>query len=168
MATAARDQYLAGKVMTATPQQRQLMLIDGAIRFAQQAKRQWDLGDDQAAGAALIRSQEIVCELLAARASAGTPLGRKASAVYVFIHRSLVEAHMQRQVAKVDDAVRILEIERETWQEVCRRLSDQGAAAGAAAAPTASPVAPPPSVTAADRQTDPDGSGGLPGVSFEA
>ncbi|MFV2070230.1 MAG: flagellar export chaperone FliS, partial [Pirellulales bacterium] len=116
MATNAREEYLAGQITTATPQQQQMMLIEAALRFAQQAQHQWEVGDDESAGSMLIRSQEIVCELLAARAAAGTPLGRRSSSVYAFVHRALIEAHMLREPAKVDDALRVLEVERDTWR----------------------------------------------------
>ncbi len=163
MATIAREEYLASKVMTATPQQRQVMLIEGAIRFGQQAKHQWGLGDAEAAGAALIRGQEIVCELLAARAATGTPLGRQAGSVYVFVHRALIEAHMLREPAKVDDALRVLEIELETWRAVCQRLGGQTVPAtiSGGAGPTSQTATPPDSSVVEQQPGAPAGEGRL-------
>jgi len=167
MPTTAREEYLSGQVMTATPQQRQVMLIEAAIRFAQQAKSQWELGDDEAAGLALIRGQEIVGELLAARAAAETPLGRQSSSVYVFVLRALIEAHMAREPAKVDDALRILEIERATWKAVCRRIGDSVPRAAAPGSQAASDRAGTSPLTAGGDHRRGEWAGG-PRVSFEA
>jgi len=163
MPTTAREQYLSSQVITATPQQRQVMLIEASIRFAQQAKCQWERGDDEAAGSALIRGQEIVCELLAARAMAETPLGRQSSSVYVFVHRALMEAHMAREPAKVDDALRILEIERATWMAVCQRMADSAAPGGKQATGQAGPSL----LSGADDHRRRERAGGQR-VSFEA
>ena len=54
---------------------------------------------------------------------AGGELARRVSAVYEFIYRSLVKAGHRHDEKGLDDAVRILEIERETWRQVCDRLA---------------------------------------------
>ena len=45
----------------------------------------------------------------------------RVAAVYAFIFRRLVEAGYGRDEAKLADAIRLLEIERQTWQEVCQQ-----------------------------------------------
>ncbi len=45
----------------------------------------------------------------------------RVAAVYAFIFRRLVEAGYRRDEAKLADAIRLLEIERETWQRVCQQ-----------------------------------------------
>jgi hypothetical protein len=44
------------------------------------------------------------------------------AAVYNFVFRSLIEAGLKRDAGKLENAVRVLEIERETWRQVCERL----------------------------------------------
>ena len=51
----ARDTYLETQVKTATPQKLQLMLVEGAIRFAHQAIHHWEQQDEPAACESLIR-----------------------------------------------------------------------------------------------------------------
>lgn len=123
-AGAAREQYLAAEVMTAPPQKLQLLLIEGAMRFCNLGLAKWEQGDGEAAGEALTRAQGIVTELIAGvRPDHDRELARKAASVYLYLFRTLVEAHLRHDADKVRDALRVLEIERGTWQEVCRRLS---------------------------------------------
>jgi len=118
----ARDAYLTTQVMTATPQKLQLMLIEAALRAAQQARRLWADEQHEAACEALIKCQSVVSELLGSVATGTHELSKKLSGVYVYVFRSLTEAHLERDKGKLDVAIRILEIERETWRQVCERF----------------------------------------------
>jgi hypothetical protein len=46
--------------------------------------------------------------------------------VYVFVYRSLVEASLHQSEQKLEDAVRVLRIEEETWRLLCEQLGDNG------------------------------------------
>ena len=59
------DAYLRTKVMTAKPAELRLMLIDGAIRFTEQAKRGYETKDFEAAYNGTTRAQAILLELVA-------------------------------------------------------------------------------------------------------
>jgi len=130
MTASPRDDYLVQQVMTATPQKLQLMLIEAALRHAQQAERLWQSHDDQAAGEALVRSQQIVTELLCGlNPERDRRLVNQVAGVYLFIFRALTEAQLRRSEQRLAEAVRLLEIERETWQQICRKLDAQRAEA---------------------------------------
>ncbi|NQU25536.1 MAG: flagellar export chaperone FliS [Candidatus Nealsonbacteria bacterium] len=126
MQSSAQANYLTTEVMTATPQKLQLMMIEGAIRSAEQARANWTAGDDEGACESLIRAQEIVGELMAALNHEIAPeLTGKVASVYMFVFRSLVEANYQHDEKRLDDAVRILEEERQTWRQVCETIGSQ-------------------------------------------
>lgn len=123
MESNVRDNYLATEVMTATPQKLQLMLIEAALRFGHQANRCWSEGRDEEAGEALVRCQQIVTELLCGLNPDNNPeLVSRVASVYLFIFRSLTVAQMQRDSEKLLDAMRVLEVERDTWRQVCEQL----------------------------------------------
>ncbi len=122
MQASASDAYLTSQVMTATPQKLQLMLIDGAIRFIRQGKRSWESNQDEEAGALLGRGQEVLGELLASVAGSEDEVARKAASVYLYLFRSLTEAQLEHNPEKLDDVLKVLDIERETWQTVCNEL----------------------------------------------
>ena len=120
-----REEYLVTEVMTAPPQKLQLMLIDAALRFAAQAKDQWRAGANIEASESILRCQEIVTQILGGiRPDADRAIAGKISAIYGFVFRSLVTAHLRSDAARLDEAVSVLQIERETWQQLCTRLAD--------------------------------------------
>jgi flagellar protein FliS len=136
MQSSAREQYLTTQVMTATPQKLQLMLIEAAIRSARHAQEQWQARQHEQACESLIHAQEIVGQLLAALdAEADANLVKRVAAVYLFVFRSLMEANYHRDQKKLDDALRILEIERETWRKVAQPAGDQADARELLASP---------------------------------
>ncbi|MGW8257085.1 MAG: flagellar export chaperone FliS [Thermoguttaceae bacterium] len=120
------ESYLVTEVMTAAPQKLQLMLIDAAIRAAQQARRHWLANDDQQAAQCLTRAQQIVGEILASlNYEIKSDLVKNVAGVYLFLNRTLLDASLQRSIEKLDDALRVLNIERETWRQLCEKLASE-------------------------------------------
>lgn len=118
--------YLTAQVLTAAPQKLHLMLIDGAIRFAQQAKQVWE--DDakrQAREEALTRCVKITGELLAGMRASNLPAGKQFTAVYAWLFRTVTEAKLLGDQRKLDEALELLAIERETWRQVCEKFGSQ-------------------------------------------
>ncbi len=123
MNNSAREEYLAQEVFTATPQKLQLMLLEAALRFGERTKKHWELGQPEKALESIQRCQSIVSELLGGLApSRGTELYQRLSGIYLFSYRSLVEAARTQDENQLNDVLRVLQIERETWREVCEKL----------------------------------------------
>jgi flagellar secretion chaperone FliS len=109
-------EYLKGAVLTASPEQLHLMLLDGAIRFATRGRQAIQEGKLEDMFTALERAQRIVIELSnGIRREVNPLLGDQMLALYGFIYRRLIDANLQRDVQAVDDALRILRHQRETW-----------------------------------------------------
>jgi flagellar protein FliS len=126
MTTHPREEYLVTEVSTAPPQKLQLLLIDGAIRFALQAKEHWHANQDRDAAAAMLRCHEIVSEIMAGvNPNVDRHLAGKVSSIYSFILRALIAADRSRDVQQLDQAIAVLQIERETWQLLCQQLGTQ-------------------------------------------
>jgi flagellar biosynthetic protein FliS len=125
MQSSATDRYLQTEVLTASPQKLQRMLLDAAIRSAERAGRHLDAEKFDEAHDALVHAQQVVTELLSGlKRDANPPLAGKRAALYVFVFRSLVDAGIGRDRKKLDDALRILRIERETWRRVCQEAGN--------------------------------------------
>jgi flagellar protein FliS len=120
----ARQAYLETQLLTATPQRLRLMLIEGAIRFAHLTRQYWDEDRDEAAFEALLRCRGIVTELMTSIHADGSQLARRVTALYVFIFQALTEAQVRRDAGKLAEAVKILELERDTWREVCEQMPE--------------------------------------------
>ena len=115
MSQSAPDAYLRTKVMTAKPAELRLMLIDGAIRFTEQARRGYETRDYEVAYNGTSRAQAILLELVSSlRPEFAPELCKNVAAVYTFLYTSLVKASSTRDITAVDDVLRILRYERET------------------------------------------------------
>lgn len=119
-----RNTYLETQINTATPQRLRLMLIEGAIRYGQQAIDFWhqDRGEDGLA--ALLRCQAVVAELLGGVREDGSLLTRQVIDIYVFLSLQLNEAEMNADPQRIEAVVRVLQEERQTWQELCQQLPE--------------------------------------------
>lgn len=120
----ASQQYLKNAVMTARPEQLQIMLLDGAIRFALKAREAIENNDHENAFNSMDRAQRICLQL-------GTGLNRDSNpeivdemrAIYHFCYMRLVEASMQRDVSMVDEVVPVLRHQRDTWQILADKVA---------------------------------------------
>jgi flagellin-specific chaperone FliS len=80
-------------------------------------------------------------ELLASLNYAQQPdLAKRIGAVYTFIFRALVTAQVRRDEQSLSDAVRLLEIERDTWRQVVQTNSAGTPTSHALHAPHAVPA----------------------------
>ena len=117
MGNAAKNPYLRDAVMTASPEQLHLMLYDGAIRFAMQGREAIEHKEHEKAYDRLTRAQHIMLEMQnGLNPDVNRELCERVAGIYSFIYRKLVDASVNRDVDAVDDAVKVLRIERETWQ----------------------------------------------------
>ncbi len=134
------NEYLRNQILTASPEQLQMMLYDGAIRFSRQGREAIERKDVEGSYNALTRAQRIVLEMLNGLNHDVNPeLCARMAALYTFVYRRLVEAGVQKDIKAVDDALRILEYQRETWRMLMEKLSQQRGRMVQAAPSTASP-----------------------------
>ena len=118
----AHDSYLEAQVLTATPQKLRLMLIEAAISAACQAMAHWQAKHNDKALGALTHSRSLLSELLAGTKPDETELTQRVTAVYVFLFKTLTEAQLRRDPALVEETIKVLQVERETWRMVCEQM----------------------------------------------
>jgi len=124
--------YLRTKVLTATPEQLQLMLYDGALRFGQQARAALDNKRYEESYTLIVRVQKIVLELMSTLKHEVTPdLCAKLASLYNFVYRRLVDANVTHEVKALDEALEILQYQRETWALLMQELQKKKAGAAA-------------------------------------
>jgi flagellar protein FliS len=137
MSQEVSEEYLRGAVLSATSEQLVLMLYDGAIRFARKARRALERKDFETSCEALLRAQRIVQELQSGlRREVDPGLCEQMSSLYAFIIDRLIKANMKRETVPIDEALRVLEHQRETWQMLLSQV--RGRPASPRAAPPAS------------------------------
>lgn len=123
-----QDQYLKAKIMTATSEQLQAMLYDGAIRFCEQAKHAMQAKNIPDTHDRLVRAQRIVLELSSSlRTDVDPELCGKLTSLYNYVYRLLIDANINRDVGKVDEALQLLHYQRDTWTMAMEELRRQQA-----------------------------------------
>jgi flagellar protein FliS len=121
-------EYLKNAVLTATPEQLQLMLYDGAIRFATQGKEALAASDRENAFNAFDRAQRIVLELgNGINRDVNPELADQMLALYNFVFRRLVEANVEQDEQAADEALTIVRHMRETWVMLMDKLKRETA-----------------------------------------
>lgn len=127
MANEGVNSYLKNRVLTASPEELRMMLYDGAIKFCTQARDAIGRKDYEGTYQGLVRAQKIVLELSTSLKHDIAPeLCGKLSALYTYIYRLLVEASSQRLIKPVDEALELLQYERETWAMLMQQLGAEG------------------------------------------
>ena len=129
---AAQQQYLRTRVMTATPEQLQMMLYDGAIRFSEQARAALEARDYERSYNMISRVQKIITEMSCTLKRDVSPeLCDRLTALYSYVYKRLVEASVGHELAAIDEALGLLRYQRETWAMLLDQLGRQKAAAAA-------------------------------------
>ena len=120
------------------------MLIDGAIRFSEQAKRGYESKDFESAFDGTTKAQAILLELInALRPDQAPDLCKRLSALYTYMYTSLVQASTTRDVALIDEVVQLLRFERETWVMCMDEMTRENrSAAGMTSIPSVNPTQP--------------------------
>jgi flagellar protein FliS len=123
MANSARENYLATEVLTAPPQKLHLMLIEAAIRLVERARQHWRAHETEQATEAIVRAEDVLGELMAGlNRGIDTDLVKKTAGLYLFVFRALMEANARKDETKLDEALKVLQVQRETWRQLCERL----------------------------------------------
>lgn len=119
--------YVRTQIMTARPEQLRLLLYEGAIKFCRQAKDTLDKQDFEASYNSITRAEKIVLELSTSLNEQAAPdLCAKLNALYTYIYRLLVDANVNHKAETIDEAIGLLEYEKQTWQLLMKRLTEDG------------------------------------------
>ncbi|MEN0110897.1 MAG: flagellar export chaperone FliS [Planctomycetota bacterium] len=125
-------EYLEAKVQTANPAQLHLMLLDGALKFGREAEKGVLRGEEHAFQPPLMRTMDIVEELLASVRHSTDEINEKLAQLYTFVYARLTSVYVNGDRDLMGEALRVLEFQRETWrQAVEHALADEKPAAGA-------------------------------------
>lgn len=124
MTASESNAYLRTKVNTANPVELRLMLFDGAIKFAESARRGLQDRDYETSYEGITRCQAILMELINSLCPDQDPeLCKKLSALYTFMYTRLIAASSERDPAIVDEVLELLRYERETWFMLMEKLT---------------------------------------------
>lgn len=125
-----KDRYLEQKVFTASKEELLLMLIDGAVKFAEQGRASMEKNETVDAGEKLIRAQKIVGELICAVDPGKLPeqLYKNISGLYYFCYFRLIRGNVTHDIKLVDEAIKILKQLQDMWHGAVRKMKEEAAA----------------------------------------
>jgi flagellar protein FliS len=139
--TAAANAYLRSKVLTASPEELRLMLLDAAIKFARQGRDGLANRNYEQMFNGLSQCRNIITELIVTvRPEPDPDLAEKVRSLYAYIFSQLLEASVSKSLAHCDDAIRLLDFERETWVMLMQQVAKERAGSDAAGGPGAMAV----------------------------
>lgn len=116
---APQNAYLQTQIKTASKEQLLMMLFDGAIRFSHQAKTAIENREIEQASNFCIKVQNIVNELMSSldRELISADLYSNLMSLYSFVHKRMVQANIERDPSRIDEAVEILNRLRLVWKD---------------------------------------------------
>ncbi|HMM47998.1 MAG TPA: flagellar export chaperone FliS [Miltoncostaeaceae bacterium] len=111
-------QYTNHSAQTATPGRLVVMLYDGFLRFAAQARAAYQSGDVGEGGLRLTRAQDIVTELRVSLDMTQGEISENLAAIYEYIGERLTAVRAGGDIAAIDEAVRHMKELREAWAAI--------------------------------------------------
>jgi len=127
MIATAHNRYMEVQVQTAPPENLVLMLYDGAIRFATQAKADLAAGNREAAHNNLTRAQDIMGELMGSLNMELGEIAENLFSLYEYMQYRLIEANIKRSAGHIDEVLQMLRELRQAWAEAVREYRGQSA-----------------------------------------
>lgn len=122
------DAYKRVNVETASQGKLIVMLFNGAIQRAEEAKRQLEKQDTQSAHKNLLRAQDILSELRGALDMGAGEVAANLDRSYEYFHHLLVTANIRKDIKPIDDCVGLMVSMRDTWEEVFLKSAQEGPA----------------------------------------
>jgi flagellar protein FliS len=122
------NEYLKTKVFTASPEELQLMLYDGAIRFCEQARVAIREKNIEESFNLINKAEKIVLQLCNSMKEEIAPdICSNMRRLYLFCYDRLVVANLKKEINSLDDALKVLKHIRETWIMLVEKIKSERA-----------------------------------------
>ena len=119
------DAYKKVNIETASQGKLIVMLFNGAIQRAEEAKRQLEKRNLQGVHNNLIRAQDIVSELRNALNMKAGDIAVNLDRCYEYFQHLLVTANIRKDPRPIDECVEYLTSMRDTWQNLFEGLAKE-------------------------------------------
>jgi flagellar protein FliS len=122
-AAAYYEAYKKVNVETASQGKLIVMLFNGAIQRAEEAKRQMQRNNLTEVHNNLVRAQEIVGELRGALNMKAGEVSENLDRIYEYFTNLLIRANIKKDPVPVDEFLELATMIRDTWQELFEGLA---------------------------------------------
>ena len=110
--------YKQNQINTASSEQLVLMLYDGARKFIKLAIKSLQDGDMQSAHHNLIRSQNIIAELMCGVNLEAGEIAEKFFHFYQYMHSRLIKANLKKDSQYAQEVLEMIEELRGAWAQI--------------------------------------------------
>lgn len=124
----ARNQYMRDAVLSASPARLLTMLYDRLLLDLGRAEKAQACSDWATASDNLTHAQAIIAELTGSLRTDVWDGAQGVLALYNYLGNALVSANIHRDVARTQEAIRLLEPLRQAWHEAANSLVVSAAA----------------------------------------
>jgi len=125
--SSATEKYLQTMVLTASPAKLRYLLLERAVALAETIKENRMRNPERLVDEKTVTLRDILGELLAGVKRSDEKLAITVSDLYIFLIQELTYAEQEPGTDRIDTITHILEIERETWRQVCESQSQRSA-----------------------------------------
>lgn len=124
-ASSKLNTYTTVDVETASQGKLVVMLFNGAIKRAEEARRQLEKKKFESVHNNLIRSQEIVAELRGSLDMRHGEVARNLDRLYEYFQHLLITANVKKTEAPIIECIKLMTDMRDTWQEAFRKAAEE-------------------------------------------
>jgi flagellar protein FliS len=124
-ASSKLNTYTTVDVETASQGKLVVMLFNGAIKRAEEARRQLEKKKFESVHNNLIRSQEIVAELRGSLDMRHGEVARNLDRLYEYFQHLLITANVKKTEAPLIECIKLMTDMRDTWQEAFRKAAEE-------------------------------------------
>ncbi len=124
-ASSKLNTYTTVDVETASQGKLVVMLFNGAIKRAEEAKRQLEKKKFESVHNNLIRSQEIVAELRGSLDMRHGEVAKNLDRLYEYFQHLLITANVKKTEAPIVECINLMTDMRDTWQEAFRKAAEE-------------------------------------------
>lgn len=125
-AAAQYNAYKRVDVETSSQGKLIVMLFNGAIQRAEEAKRQLAKGRTEGVHNNLLRAQDIVAELRNSL-DMKVAIAKQLDRIYEYFQHLLIKANIRKDSSPLDEVITHLTMMRNTWQEAFAKAAAQSA-----------------------------------------
>ena len=121
----SHEAYKRADVETASQGKLIVMMFNGAIQRAEEARRQLGKDDKELVHNNLIRAQDIISELRGALNMQTGEIADNLDSIYEYFQHLLIRANIRKNSEPIDECIELMVRIRDTWRELFERLAKE-------------------------------------------
>lgn len=121
----SHEAYKRADVETASQGKLIVMMFNGAIQRAEEAKRQLEKDNKELVHNNLIRAQDIISELRGSLNMQTGEIADNLDRIYEYFQHLLIRANIRKNSEPIDECIELMVRIRDTWRELFEKLAKE-------------------------------------------